>query len=164
MRPPRHAVHRGSVEASGVFISPNAGEATMRERALSLWEPGAEVHRLAGGLAVLFTTPRRMLTREAPGAPLVRQGTWLCSAPLAKDELEELAPPPGSVVLVHGGKAWALPHGASTLEDPARWLELASFEGASVQSLGPAPDPVKEALRPVEMALRERLATSVPAE
>ncbi|HEY8209635.1 MAG TPA: bpX6 domain-containing protein [Myxococcaceae bacterium] len=162
MRPPRQAVHRGSVEASGVFLSPNGGEATLRERALSLWTPGAEIHRLAGGLAVLFPTPRRMLTRESPGAPLVRRGTWLCSAPLANDELEVLAAPPGSVVLVHGGKAWALPHGAATLEDPARWLDLASFEGASVQGLGPAPEPVPEALQPLKLALRQR--ASVPAE
>lgn len=162
-RPLRQPVHRGSVEAVGLFLSAAAGEASMRERALSLWEPGAEVHRMGGGLVVLFPSPRRVLTRASPGAPLVRQGGLLCAAPLAADELEALAAPSGSVVLVSGGRAQAHARSAATLEDPARWLELAAFEGAQAQGLGLPPEPVKEVLVPVKLALRERLRGKVPS-
>jgi len=162
MRPPRHPVHRGSVEAAGLFLSSAPGEASMRERALSLWEPGVEVHRMGGGLVVLFPSPRRVLTRACAGAPLARQGDLLCAAPLAADELEALAAPAGSVVLVSGGRAQAHARSAATLEDPARWLELAAFEGAPVQGLGLPPESVQEVLVPVELALRERLQEKVP--
>ena len=161
-RTPRQPVHRGSVEASGVFIAAGSGgEASLRERALSVWVEGAEVHRLEGGLVVLFPVPRRMFTRAAPGAPLVRQGTWLCAAPLAPDELEALDPLPGSVVLVREGVARARPIGGATREEPARWLELAPYATARVRSLGVAPEPVPESLPEVRLSLRERL--SVPA-
>ena len=162
-RPPRQSVHRGSVEASGLFLSAAGGEASMRERALALWEPGAEVHRMGGGLVVLFPSARRVLTRAAAGAPLVRQGGLLCSAPLAADEVEALGAPPGSVVLVGGGRAEAHARSAATREDPARWLELAAFAGVAVRGLGLPPESVKEVLVPVDLALRERLKDQVPS-
>jgi hypothetical protein len=166
MRAPRRTVHRGSVEAEGAFLAPGrGGEASLRERALSLWSPGVAVHRVDGGLCVLFGAPRRVRTRASPGAPLVRSGQVLLSAPLAPDELEAVRAPPGAVVLVRAGHARAHLLNETTREDPARWLDLAAFQLCRVETLGAAaPAGVRDTLPPPEVVpLRERLAASVPA-
>jgi serine/threonine protein phosphatase PrpC len=138
--------HRGRVLAHGFFFGRPLGEEEARARVLGRWRAGATVRRVAGGLALLLPEPEWTRAEAAPGAPLVRYGPVLSTAPLEDAELAALAVPE-AVVIARGGVARAHPPRAEDEEDPARWLDVSEVLVLAAASLG-APPPAPRVIAP----------------
>lgn len=161
---PRAVIHRGVVEASAVLVDAVLlGETEARRRVIALWSSGAVVHRAFGRLLVVFTTARWMDCATAVGSPLVRAGQVLISAPLTAREIDVLAAPAGAAVVVREGAATVHVPTAADLEDPASYLDLASFVAIEVKSLGASPAAIPVALVPTERKARELLGLPPPS-
>lgn len=142
-------VHRGRHLAAGILLDDRlAGSGAARRRALALWEPGARVVEVEGGIFLRFARPRILDAASAPGHLALEAGGCLLAAPLTAAERASLDPPPGSVVVVRAGVAVALAPGAEL--DPSAWLELEPVL-LDVEPLGdppPAPAPPPQAASP----------------
>jgi hypothetical protein len=139
-------VFRGSVLANGYFF-PRAlyPEALAARRIMGLWRPGASAKRTARGLFVTFPEPERVPVDQAPGAPLVRVGGALSSAPLPR---AENAPPAGSLWLVSQGEAVATDVSDLVELDPSEWIDLGAFRIAEVSPFGGVVDPPEAVTQP----------------
>lgn len=136
---PRALVHVGRVVAAGVLLDHGTrGLEEARRRALALWEPGVRILEVPGGLFVRFPRPRPLETTVAPGLPVVEASGRLATAPLSPAELKALEPPPGAIVTVRAGTAFALLPGREL--DPSEWLGL-DPEIVAVEALGEPPPP-----------------------
>jgi hypothetical protein len=155
---PAALVHRGRHAAAGVLLDHRlAGPDAARRRALALWEPGARVIALEGGLLVRFARPRTLDTASTPGHLALEEGGQLLAAPLTAAELAAFDPPPGSVIAVRAGLAVALTPGAEL--DPAAWLGLAPAL-VEVEPLGEPPPPPAPAPPPAAPDVRRALAVA----
>lgn len=169
-RSPRQLVHRGVVEAAAVLIDASRSTLEARRRVVRAWTPGASVHRLGEALLVCWPAPRWIDCAAAPGLVLVRAGNAggaLCSAPLAPDEMDEMAaaPPPGSVVRVRGGVVSVVVPAETDREDPARYLDVDDLPLCEPRSLGREPAPPAIVCAPKSVAARVILGVGeAPAE
>ena len=89
--------------------------------------------RTAPLFAALFRAPVRLRCEAAAGAPLVRQGNFLSTAPLSPDELEALAQlagalPRDALVLLRGGAVELLPLAEQPREDLSAWLDVSELQ------------------------------------
>ena len=164
---PRALVHRGIVEAAGLWFDlPWLGVDEARRRILALWSPGTKIYRVADGLCVRWPAPRRIACDRALGLPLVAAGRILTAAPLAADELDKLtamSPPAGSLALVQGAVAVIEPLLDSVLESPETWCDVEVFAVIEMRSLGSQPDAPHIVAEPEPFDARERL-DGVPPE
>jgi hypothetical protein len=159
---PRRLVHRGAVEASGFFFDTNLIELReARKRILDLWEPGAQVYRLEGGLLLRLVTPTRVNSALARGLPLVREGQALLSAPL--DEKEFPAASGGeAVVLILQGRLETIPLANTEREDPAKWLDMPGWKVEEVANLSAPPCGAEAVLETPPFDTREKLGGVPP--
>lgn len=124
---------RGSREVSAVWIMVDP-----RARVLAAWEPGARIFALRHGFVVLWPTPRRMACTDAPGMPLVLEGSVLSAGPGLS------AAPSGAtarkIVLPWQGALEV--HDLGVLEEIAvhQWLDV-SVPLTTVTPLGSPPAP-----------------------
>jgi serine/threonine protein phosphatase PrpC len=126
---PRRAVHRGSVLASGLAVDTRlVPEAEARARILRLSVHNATAYRVGPFVIARFAEPARLDCAASGGAPLVRYGRLLSSAPLEPDEQAALDTPIESAVIVAAGLASAAPLDDAAREDMALWLDVSSFE------------------------------------
>lgn len=158
---PRCLVHRGLLPAAGVLLGAPPGRTSeARSRALALWTLGVRVHAVDGGLLIRFPRPTPLDAAAAPGHLLVEDAGALLAAPLSPAERSAIAPPPGAIVAVRGGRAVVLVPGPEL--DPAGWLDL-SPGLVEVEPLG-APPPPPVALAPArEPELRTALGVAAQA-
>ncbi len=142
---PVAAVHSGSVLAAGVALDVDLmGTAVARHRILGLRAGGALVYRVDAFLVVRFAAPVRMSCDRAIGAPLVRYGRWLSSAPLRPSEVRELdlehVPLADACVLVARGGVRVDALSSASQEDPATWIDTSDFTvDETTRTLGPKP-------------------------
>lgn len=135
---PRRLVHRGTVLASGFWINePALGSSVARRRILEL-SGVHEVRRMASGLFVLLQQPQWFATESAPGTPLVVCRDTFLGAPFDTDELDEIAAPSDSVILVQGGETVVFDLNSCPVEDLASWIDLSDWHAEKVQPLGRA--------------------------
>ncbi|MCI0487186.1 MAG: hypothetical protein L0229_11365 [Blastocatellia bacterium] len=161
---PRALVHRGFVDASAFLLDPGLiGLEEARRRILSLWVPGARVYRVDDLLIVRLPDPHHIACDRAPGLPLVASGQALLAAPFAANELEAIAAPHDSIVLVRGGAAIAHQLSDSQIENPESWLEVDLFEIAETASLGARPAGPRVVAEPEPFDARARMK-GVPPE
>ncbi|MFP2900718.1 bpX6 domain-containing protein [Corallococcus sp. 4LFB] len=161
---PRAHVHRGTVVAAAWWFHPGTlGEAEARRRVLAAWRPGATVWALAGGHLLKLAAPCKSAVEAAPGLPLVLEAGVLTSAPLSAKERERLAPPAGTVVLVHAGVARMYVPGELRQVDPGAWLDVSEWRRVGVKGLGAPPPPMQSALEPLPPPTREWFGPKVPA-
>jgi hypothetical protein len=156
---PRRTFHVGSVLAAGIAIDTRlTAEPTARARILKLSPAGSEVFRVGAGLVVRFPAPARLRADASFGAPLVRYGALLSSAPLEPDEQQALESFGEAVVLVAGGVAAALRLDEEAREDIAAWIDASEFAVADdVVALGGiASEPLAQ-LTPLATDLRHSL-------
>jgi hypothetical protein len=128
---PRATVHHGSVLAAGFWIRGGAGA---KQQVLSLWEPGAEVLRVADGHVLLLHGERRFRAELGSPAPLTRQGRWLCSAPLGARQLALLDSAMNLALVTHGELVLLRLEQLERV-DPATWLDVSSFVLREVKAL-----------------------------
>ncbi|MFN7146942.1 MAG: bpX6 domain-containing protein, partial [Myxococcota bacterium] len=137
---------RGSVPVRAVWLDPRwSTPPALRREALALWEPGALVQELDGGLLVRFPTPRRLDCALAPGLPFVeaRDGLWAWS-PSAE---EASAAAPAHLHRLVRGLVDHVPLAA--LPDAELWRDLdVDAPIAEVAPLGPPPPPLPTPPRP----------------
>lgn len=139
---PRALRWTGTQPAAALWLDRGLlGEAEARSRILSLWTPGATVRDLAGGYLVLLATPLRVDAQRAPGLPLVRVRGRLLSAPLTPAEWDAVAPPPGALLLVRGGRITLHQPDAAPAVQPQAWLDLRPLAATEVVPLGDPPPP-----------------------
>lgn len=133
---PRQLVHRGTIHAVGFWIDESiVGTALTRRRILEM--PSVdEVRRMEGGLFVRLRSPLWMTTDQAFGVPLVVCRGLFLGAPLDPDELDDLAAPSESVVLVRGGETVVVTPESCPLENLATWIDLSAWKAEEVTSLG----------------------------
>ncbi len=133
---PRQLVHRGTIHTAGFWIDESiVGTALTRRRILEM--PGVdEVRRMLGGLFVRLRSPLWIATDRAIGVPLVVCRGVLLGAPLDPDELDDLAAPSDSVVLVRGGETLVIAPESCPREDLASWIDLSDWIAEPVTSLG----------------------------
>jgi len=125
---PRRAIHLGSVLASGVAIDTRLiAEPSARARILRLCPAGSDVFRVGAALVVRFPTSLRLRTDASFGAPLMRYGRLLSSAPLEPDEQKALEAFEEAVVLVAGGVAAVTRLDDEVREDIASWIDASEF-------------------------------------
>ncbi len=144
---PRSLVHHGWVEAVGMLLLRGAHEAEARRRVLAMWTPGTRVFALGAWYAVMFPAARRVRAEASPGAALVRgpgPTPLTATAPLTPAEQRRLVAQgarPEGLVVVHGGQAEPVTLAASSLVDPAAWIDLDDLVPLTVSPLG-LPPPV----------------------
>lgn len=161
---PRALVHRGTVEAAAILVSPRLlGGEQAQQRVLALWESGSALHEIDGDWLLIFASPRRLHFDAAPGLPLIRDGDFLFAAPFDEAEKSALQARFAGVsaqvlVTLQNSAANARVLASETRRDPASWLHLESFSLIEGHSLGAAPPQAELALAPREFAARERLA------
>ncbi len=155
---PRALCWRGTVRAHGLLIPTELlGETEARRRVLARWRPGARLHRLDVGLALLWPAPERIDARRADGAPLVDRGHIWWALPVDDDEQRALGAPPGTVVVARAGVLEVLRLRAGTEEDPARWLNLDDWRWSALAPLTPPPPPLAAAAAAVRVDTRASL-------
>lgn len=167
---PRTLVHRGVVEAAAFLVEEAVpGETEARHRVLSLWTPGARVHRLPEGWLVRL--PHAVLVRcqRAPGLPLVEvevpEGRALAGMPLTTAQLRALDPPDGAVLRLRGGAVAVDRLVEGEAADPASWLETGDFGVVATAPLGAPPEiPQIEELVNVAFDTREHLRDVPPPD
>ena len=158
---PRALVHRGRWPAAGILLDERLlGADGVRRRALALWEPGARLLAIDGGVVVRFPRARALDAAGAPGHLLVEADGVLLATPLSPAERAALAAAPGAVVVVRGGVAVAL---ATAAVDSAGWLALAPAI-AAVAPLGDPPPAPAAPPPPPALDVRRALAIGAPAE
>lgn len=171
----RKPAHRGSVLAAGlVFEAADAtgDETETRRRILALSPHLTEVIRVAAPrplLVALLHQPVRLLCDAAPGAPLVREGRFLSTAPLAPDELAALdaaAPPLGTVLLFTvAGEVHAIALAEHPREDLAAWLDVTALAPRfDLRSLGEPAAAPRAVLAEIELHTRAALGVAPLAE
>ncbi|BDI29531.1 hypothetical protein CCAX7_15820 [Capsulimonas corticalis] len=134
---PRALVHQGVIDAIGLFFDfALLGEPEARRRVLALWEPGATVHAVAGGLLLRWAHAREIDCRRTPGLPLTLRDDVLTGSPLTSDEWEEIAPPPRSFCRIQDGVTTLHALTEDTRTDPAAWLDVSDWPVMTVQTLG----------------------------
>jgi hypothetical protein len=139
---PRQTSHRGAVMAAGLAVDTRiSGEEEARKRILRLPSRGLGVFRIGRVLVVRFHAPFRLHAASAGGAPLIRYGRLLASAPLDADEQEALGAHSSSagdiLVFVDGGMVSAAPLGDDTRVDVSEWVDVSEFSVAGdLLSLG----------------------------
>lgn len=154
---PRQLVHRGTVRAAGFWVDESIVGAALAQRRI-LEMPGVdEVRRMEGGLFVRLRSPLWIATEHAFGVPLVVCRGLLLAAPLDPDELDELAAPSESVVLVRGGETVVVVPESCSLEKLAHWIDLSDWKTEEVTSLGvvwtsPIAAPVAKEIDPRKIA------------
>ena len=142
---PRQLVHRGVVQARGLWFDLDVlGEAAARHRVLDSWENGATVGRFPDGFLLLWPNSRRIVCERASALPLVESAGVLLSAPLSREERQQLLGEDkrtalSTLVLVRASQAEARAVSDAQSEDIARWLDVSNFRLETVQSLGEAP-------------------------
>lgn len=147
---PRHTTHAGSVSAAGFWLT-GCEPHDLRARALALWESGASVRSVPGGLVITLRRERRVSAIHGRAAPLVLQAGKLLAAPLRAAELATLGPA-SSLVLVEGGTLRAFELDQLPAEDPASWLDVSAFELKEPQTLGQAGEPAAALTAPENVA------------
>jgi len=164
---PRSLVHRGYVDAVGMVFSRAVHEAEARRRVLAVWSPGTRVFALGPRYAVMFPAPRRVRAEQCTGTALVRLGTTpglVSAAPLTPTEVRTLLAQgarPEGIVWVSAGLAEPLSLPASSLVDPAAWIDLDALQTLAVTPLGPPP-PVVVIEAPPTHTKSLRPATAAP--
>jgi MoxR-vWA-beta-propeller ternary system domain bpX6 len=137
---PRRLVHRGTLQVVALaFDEALLGEREAQRRVLDQWEPGARVLRDGRKLLLVWPRGRRLAAASAAGAPVVRQGSVLTSAPLDAGELLALAATEETFVHARGGALEAMALGAAPIEDPSRWLDTDDWALVSGEPLGDTP-------------------------
>lgn len=150
---PRAWIYRGSYRAAGVVLDLRLlEEEEARRRVLALWEPGLRVYRLDGALAVIFSSPRRLSSHEAPGALLLAQGPLAFSSAPA-----EISRQATGFLRVVGGRALQEPLNESQREDPSSWLGVEDYGWLQVADLAPPPPTAESILEKPSDDLRNRL-------
>lgn len=174
----RKPAHRGSVLAAGLVFEtegPTGDEAEARRRILALSPHLTEVIRVAASanarpvLVALFHQPVRLLCDAAAGAPLVREGRLLSTAPLAPDELAALdaaAPPLGDVLtLVAASEVHTIALADHPRQDLSAWLDVAALAPRfELRSLGEPAAAPRAVLAEIELHTRAALGVAPLAE
>ncbi len=125
---PRRTAHRGSVLASGLAIDTRLiPEQEARGRLLQLSPLGIDGFRVGPFLILRFREAVRFDCAGSVGAPLVRYGWLLSSAPLDRDERTILEPFGEAVVLAAGGFASATRLDDEVREDISVWVDASEF-------------------------------------
>lgn len=133
---PRRLVHQGTVLAEAFWLDTSIlGTNLTRQRILEM-RGVKEVRRMEGGLFVRLQAPVWVASDHAPGVPLVLEHETFTSAPFDPDELDELAAPTGTVVLVRAGECVVVAPDSCELEDVASWIDLSDWKLENVQPLG----------------------------
>ncbi len=133
---PRRLAHRGTVQAAAFWIDESiAGQTESRRRILAL-DGAAEVRRMEGGLFVRLREPLWTSCDHALGVPLVVCRGALFALPLDDDEMDQLAVPTGSVVLVRAGETRIMDPNVCPIEDVASWIDLSDWNIENVVPLG----------------------------
>ncbi|MDP3236674.1 MAG: bpX6 domain-containing protein [Myxococcales bacterium] len=145
----RRLVFEGRHPFIGVLL-PDDGAS--RALILSWWQPGTVVQSCVAGLVVRFAAPRTFDADEMRGVGLVEAKGVLVGAPLAKAQLDALAPPQGNLVIASAGRLECLPLAVTAL-DPSEWLEVppATVITVTRPTLPVAPMAVALAPRPVQL-------------
>lgn len=124
-------VHHGSVLAAGFWIRASASAETLL---LARWQPGAEVLRVDDGYLLLLRAAQRTRAELGQAAPLLRQGRWLCSAPLGARQLARLDEGK-NLALIGQGELRQFRLEELERIDPSTWLDVSSFELCPVKAL-----------------------------
>lgn len=162
---PRALVHRGTVEARALFFETTLiGEEAAQRRVLESWVPGAQVYQVAEGYLLRLAVPSWIACHWAPGTALTQEKGLLLSAPLSEDEKRALETTTESLVLVRGGAAQIFALAELKPIDVAAWLDVSSFETASLQSLGQAPPPPALLVTQSPFDVREKLGIQAAPE
>ncbi len=133
---PRRLVHCGNVNAAAFWIDESIlGQETARLRILEMAEVD-EVRRVANGLFVRLRAPVRVTCARTPGVPLVMCRNLLLGAPLDDDEIDLLAAPRNSVVLVRAGQTIVVDPDSCPKEDLSSWIDLSAWNQMKVRPLG----------------------------
>jgi hypothetical protein len=156
----RDLVWRGSVLAHGLLFV--GDEALLREPVLLEWAPGARVHRTQAGLALVWSSPRRVRSEHASGLPLVLRGGALLAGPA-----EALVAAAGgartrALVYAFHGEVVTQPLDAASELDPAAWLALDPLEVLELRPLPVVRPAVASAIAPTPTDARELLGADVP--
>ncbi|WP_224244889.1 bpX6 domain-containing protein [Hyalangium gracile] len=160
---PRLHLHRGIVVTSALWFDPSLlGEREARGRVLATWTPGTAVFAIAGGFLLRLPRVQPVNCATAPGLPLTLEDGVLLSAPLSATERAQLAPPPGSIVLVRAGRAEVFSAEPSRRLDVAEWLDVSEWSTVTVKGLGAPPRPIK-VLEPVATPARSLFGGVPPA-
>lgn len=133
---PRQLVHRGTVHAAGFWIDESIAGIALTKRRILEMPRVEEVRRMNGGLFVRLRSPSWTATDRAFGVPLVVCRGFLVGAPFDPDELEHLAAPSDSIVLVRGGETVVIAPESCPFEDLAAWIDLSDWIAEPVTSLG----------------------------
>ena len=141
---PRRTCFTGPVLSAGLWFDARLlGEEAARRRVLAAWKPGSGIHRAGGGLLLLWANARTIAAGTARGSLVVRMGGVLSATPLNARELERLAPPLSSLIVIEGGMCRAVALGLGTREDPGAWVDFEGFAVAATLAVAaPPPGPV----------------------
>ncbi len=139
----RSVHHRGRVECAALAIDAGLiGVEAALDRAVARWGPGTSVTRLADRWILLrFSPPRSVRAEHEPGIVLTSRGGALIGLPLEDEVWENLAAPPGSIVLLVGGTLQIWGAAEESPIDPELLVDTRAFELAQVESLGAPPAP-----------------------
>jgi len=159
---PRQLIHRGTVLAAALWIDETLLGANIARRRILRFSGVAEVRRLAGGLFVRLQTPQWVSSENAPGTPLVANRDLFVGAPLDSNELDELAAPSESAILVRGGETFVVPIDSSPIEDLASWIDLSDWQIEDVKPLGRVLVSPKTAPRAKEIDPRKEAGIGAP--
>ena len=103
----RHYTWRGVRRAAGVLIDEERlGTPVARRRVLAAWEAGARCYRCDAGILLVWSTPRMLDARYAPGALVLRHGEAFTSVPV---DPQVPGPGPGELVRARHGEVSSVP-------------------------------------------------------
>ncbi|UFH50807.1 bpX6 domain-containing protein [Pseudomonas sp. KNUC1026] len=143
------------------FAAERFSEAERAQLILAHWHTGASAFRFAEGDLLRFPKAHTLLCEGLAGWPLIRQGRALCSAQLAAEERQRLAP--ADVWLVRGSRADALHLRDAQALAPSQWIEIGQYALLDTYDCRDAlPEPFSEP-EPVVTDIREILGDAVGA-
>ncbi len=132
---------------------------TARRRVLAVWQVGARVHRLEGGLAVLFPAAERRAVASCAATPLVKVGAVYSALPWTPTEDEDTTRV--RVRDVCAGRVVEHELSNANEVDASTWFNLDDFQLVETASLRAPPTPLRIAAPPEAESTREALGNVV---
>ena len=120
---------RGAHVASGLLFAPRTDARDLdrtRARLLHALEPESRVYALDADIyAIVWSSPRRVDARFAPGALIVAHSGGLTAVPPAKGDPSLQT---GELLTAHNGNLVIVTLERDRLVDPSEWIDVSAFE------------------------------------
>lgn len=159
--PIRRPLLNGRQLIAGLWFPGERFDAGQRVRELiSHWHTGARAYRYDDGDLLIFATPSYVDCDRSLGWPLLRTGSALCSAVLAKDEIAAL--PVADLHLVRGALAQSRHLAQGSRLALQAWVDIAGYGLRDTYDCSQALPPPASDVPPQVQDLREVLGDAIP--